>query len=467
MAKPSVVGDPRSAEGTGHAGARLHTIPYGHDARAAAVRRVASLMVEHLDGLAVRSASEIWNREVEFHQTLSGPSDLVGVCRTTMGSALRSLESGTLEEEEVAALRAMGRASSQQGTPLEVVLRGLRVDFLVLWSEMLLVARTTDPTTQQSLINASEIVWGAVDAVTAQFTIGYRSNHEARVRAENARREEVLLRALNGDPITMNESTMVLGLATADEVVVAAVDAAGPADTDELERRARYASMHSCWARRGDVVMGVIATRGRPSRTVEETLRQLAGARAGVSMPRRGTGDLPDAAREAMLALATMRPGATGVATLFDDPTASLVLAQPGLAGALVGDVLAPVLSRPARERDLLLETLVAFDDADGQLQAVAERLFCHRNTVLNRMSKITRLTGISFASPTGLALVALAARTVRAGLVGADGGAGEAPPGIVRAHSPGSQSRWSGTSRAEGPVNTVTPEASVSDADA
>lgn len=452
-----------------------HAIPYGRDARAAAVRRVAALMVEHLDGLSVRSASEIWNREAEFRETLAGPEDLFGPCRTTMGSALRSLVEGRLDDQEIAEVRAVGKVASQQGLPLEVVLRGLRVDFLVLWSEMLLVGRTTDPTTQQSLMNASEIVWGAVDAVTSQFTIGYRSNHEARVRAESARREELLRRVVSGESAAPHEVNDVLGLTSSDEVVLVVVDAGGSADgasngaanVEDLARAMRYASMHSCWTRRDEDVVGVVATRGRKPENVLEALRGVAHLRAGVARARRGVVDLPAALREASLALSSMRAGTHGVATMFDDPITVLVAAQPELSEILLRDVLAPLLARPAKDRDLLLETLVAFDDLDGSIPAVAEQLFCHRNTVLNRITKISRLTGISFTAPSGLALVALAARAVRSGLMATGDDVDAATGNLVPSHSPTAQRSWTHTARREPPVVTFSAEPSVTRTDA
>jgi DNA-binding PucR family transcriptional regulator len=135
----------------------------------------------------------------------------------------------------------------------------------------------------------------------------------------------------------------------------------------------------------------------------------------------RGIAEVPAAVTEAGLALASMRSGAHGVASVFDDPLAVLVAAEPALATLMLREVLGPLLERPERERDTLLDTLVAFDDCDASVPAVAERVFCHRNTVLNRLTKITRLTGISFTAPSGVALVALAARAIRAGLLLAD----------------------------------------------
>lgn len=393
-------------------------VPFGHDPRAVAVRRVAGIMIEHLDGLAVRSASEIWHREAEFRDSLTGVDQLYEPCRVTMGAALDSLIRGRLDEQRHSDVRALGRLASEQGIPLEVVLRGLRVDFLVLWSEMLLVARTTDPTTQQSLINASEIVWGAVDTVTVQFTIGYRSNHEARARAEAARRDALLRRVCAGEPVSPTEVSDVLGFGPVDQLVVVAVDHHSPTHTEELARCIRHASMHSAWIERDGLIIGVVALRGQQPDAVVASIDRIHGVRAGMGRPVSGVAEVPAGLGEAQLALAAHPRTARGVASLFDDPAAILVVAQPDLTSHLLQPLLAPLLERPERERELLVDTLVAFDECDGSVPAVADRVFCHRNTVLNRLAKITRLTGISFTTPSGLALAALLARAVRTGVV-------------------------------------------------
>ncbi len=394
-------------------------MPYGHDARVAAVRKVAAIMICHLQGLSARSAGEIWTREPEFCQHFAGPEDLYASCRVSLGAALDSLVRGDLDPYHADQVRSLGRRSSQQDIPLETVLRALRVDFLVLWSEMLLVARTTDPTTLQSLINASDIVWGAVDAVTVEMTVGYRSNQGARARAEALRREAMVARLVDGEHVDSREVADTLGLSGTDEMLAVVVDSVhGPAGTDDLARAVRYASMHSAWSSRNDTIVGLVALRAERPDALSQALARLDPMRAGTSRAFRGYADIPRAVEEATLALASIRPGRSEVATIFSHPTAVLVAAQPELTGALAEAFLEPVLSRPERERDMLLETLVAFDDADGSIPVVAERLFCHRNTVLNRLAKISRLTGSSFTSPTDLASVALAAEVVRAGLL-------------------------------------------------
>jgi len=67
----------------------------------------------------------------------------------------------------------------------------------------------------------------------------------------------------------------------------------------------------------------------------------------------------------------------------------------------VMNNVLGPLLNTAAEERDLLLETLETYFTA-GSIAEVAKRLFCHRNTVRHRLSRIEDLTGRSVDNPSG-----------------------------------------------------------------
>lgn len=385
------------------------------DLQRAAIKRVAGLLILHLDGLAARSVGEIWTREPEFHDYLAGPEQLFDGCKVSLGSALACLDVGRLEVERAERVRNLGRSASMQGIPLEVALRALRIDYLVLWSEMLLVARTTDARTLQSLLNASEPVWAAIDSVIVEFTAGYRSRQDERSRAEAAHRETLVLRLLDGRPVDADEVSEWLTFGATDRLVVVAASIGDSATREALERVVRYASMHGSWARRGELTFGIVALRTEQPARLRAALGRVHHLRAGLSETHH-LASLADAARQAQLALESVPSNTAEVATIFDHPLGVLVAGQPAIATDMVRSFLAGVLDRPERERDLLLETLVAFDDADGSVADVAERLFCHRNTVLNRLAKITRLTGAGFTAPSDLIRVALAAQVLRTG---------------------------------------------------
>src|SRR5690606_13037153 len=76
--------------------------------------------------------------------------------------------------------------------------------------------------------------------------------------------------------------------------------------------------------------------------------------------------------------------------------------------------------------RDVLLTTLETWLECDGSAARAADRLFCHRNTVLNRLRKIEQLTGRTLTRPGDLVELALALSALR--LHGPDDDA-EGPP--------------------------------------
>ena len=87
----------------------------------------------------------------------------------------------------------------------------------------------------------------------------------------------------------------------------------------------------------------------------------------------------------------------------------ALVAAAPELSDRLVEAVLGPVLALPGAERDVLVTTLEHWLAVDGSAAAAAEQLYCHRNTVLNRLHRFEGLTGRSLDRTRDVVTVALA----------------------------------------------------------
>jgi DNA-binding PucR family transcriptional regulator len=71
--------------------------------------------------------------------------------------------------------------------------------------------------------------------------------------------------------------------------------------------------------------------------------------------------------------------------------------------------VLGPLADVDPGFRDVLVTTLTAWLDCDGSAARAVNRLYCHHNTVLNRLRRIERLTGRSLTRPRDLVEVALA----------------------------------------------------------
>ncbi|WP_372343274.1 PucR family transcriptional regulator, partial [Streptomyces sp. KL116D] len=131
-------------------------------------------------------------------------------------------------------------------------------------------------------------------------------------------------------------------------------------------------------------------------------------ARIGVSPAVDGLAAVGGARRLAETAL-RICPAAGGTVLLDEELPAALVAAAPVLGGLLADQVLGPLLALSPADRTLLLDTLDAWLDCDGSAQRAAARLYCHRNTVLNRLRRCEQLTGRSLTRPTDLVELALA----------------------------------------------------------
>ncbi len=57
----------------------------------------------------------------------------------------------------------------------------------------------------------------------------------------------------------------------------------------------------------------------------------------------------------------------------------------------------------------MLLDTLATWLACDGSAQRLSRRLYCHRNTVLNRLRRYEQLTGRSLSRPADLVEITLA----------------------------------------------------------
>jgi DNA-binding PucR family transcriptional regulator len=67
-----------------------------------------------------------------------------------------------------------------------------------------------------------------------------------------------------------------------------------------------------------------------------------------------------------------------------------------------------------AAERELLLGTLRTWVDCGGSTSAAARELYCHRNTVRNRLQRVEELSGQSLRDPRVVAGLSIAAEGAR-----------------------------------------------------
>ncbi|BFO18839.1 hypothetical protein SHKM778_52270 [Streptomyces sp. KM77-8] len=85
------------------------------------------------------------------------------------------------------------------------------------------------------------------------------------------------------------------------------------------------------------------------------------------------------------------------------------MVSSPELGAALVERLLGPLAHLEPADAEVLLDTLATWLACDGSAQRASRRLYCHRNTVLNRLRRYEQLTGRSLSRPTDLTETTLA----------------------------------------------------------
>lgn len=160
---------------------------------------------------------------------------------------------------------------------------------------------------------------------------------------------------------------------------------------------------------RTDREIVVVALGDRDTAVLAPLLERSCPGPGGIGPVADGLAGLGAACRLAELALLTCPPGTTGIVRLEDRLPAALLVSQPELSARLVSDVLGPLLALAPADRALLVRTLDAWLECGGSAGRAAGRLYCHRNTVLNRLRRLERLTSRSLSRPRELIEMTLA----------------------------------------------------------
>ena len=161
--------------------------------------------------------------------------------------------------------------------------------------------------------------------------------------------------------------------------------------------------------------MGLVAvSRDRNAQVIRDLLAEVATGRVGISPE---YDDARDTGRTLGIAAAARRclpPGSTGVASIDDNWAAALVAGAPEISTRVVYRLLGQVVALAPEERDILLTTLRAWLECGGNATAAARKLYCHRNTVRNRLHRLEALSGQSLNDPRGVAGLSIAAQGAR-----------------------------------------------------
>jgi PucR C-terminal helix-turn-helix domain len=293
------------------------------------------------------------------------------------------------------------RRRAEQGIPLGAVLHAYRLGFRVVWDELLARARRGGTVPLQDLLDGATALWDVIDAYSEAVHAAYRETLVDRVRRDEQRQMglfDALLEGRLGEWSLIGDAARALGLPADGRFVVVSAEV-HTVDLDPLPRAdgvLRREGVRSVWRARPDERLGLVVL-----------------DRVGLSPPFNRLDDTPQAVALAAIARDAAPPGSAVVTGLDDRPIATIVSAARAVSEHVARVVLGPVLELEPADRALLLETLNAWFTAGGSANEAGRILFCHRNTVRNRLARLEELTHRPLADPAAASELRVASEAV------------------------------------------------------
>ncbi|CAM5584394.1 PucR family transcriptional regulator OS=Streptomyces tendae OX=1932 GN=GUR47_04875 PE=3 SV=1 [Streptomyces tendae] len=309
----------------------------------------------------------------------------------------------------------IGASRAEQGLPLDALLHAFRLGGSLVWQRLVEETSRAAPEDVRLLVHVAADVWNFVDEHCTLVADAYRQT-EWQIGRRRENRARLLAAGLldgTGRIADLPEAARILGLPEQGRYVVVAVTGGPPARSGAVRAAAVPPGSQVHWHAGAEADYGIVLVGAReglpdPHEPTTAAPAPVPGLRIGVGSPVEGLAAVGDARRLADTALAIC-PVAGGTVRLADHLPAALVVSSPELGRALAEKVLGPLLRLEPADREVLLDTLTTWLDCDGSAQRAGERLYCHRNTVLNRLRRCEQLTGRSLARPADVVEFSLA----------------------------------------------------------
>ena len=374
----------------------------GHDPISA---EAAAALREALPGLADETIATIAREVADYERAMEG--SFGEIVRLGVEIALGRFVDELAGAEAVDATGRMtyvdlGRGEFQAGRSLDALLSAYRVGARIAWRRFV-QAGVAGGLAPEVLYRIGEAIFEYIDVLSAESAEGYAAEQTAEM-GERRRRRSRLVTLLAADPPAPEEDVLAVAAEASWELpprlaALAVAESADGFDSDALavatERLARVLGQGAIAAVVDGVAIALIVDPDAPGRH-----RQISAAVDGrnaalgpsVAWPRAG-----HSIRRARSALALALAGrieSEGLVVAEQHLASLLLHSDPLLGSELAIRQLAPLDDLAGATRARLVETLAAWLDRPGQVQAVAAELGVHPQTVRYRVRQLRELFG-------------------------------------------------------------------------
>jgi hypothetical protein len=382
---------------------------------------LASVAAEVLDGDVAALAREVVER-LRADEPVCRRLDaavLAGEVAAQLDATLGRL-SGEDHADGDAGMTAVGRRRAGQNIPLAVVLRGLQTSASVVWRELAGRAAARSPRDMADFLEQSAAFWAVLDGQSCALAAGYDAGLTALTDADRERRRlllDALVDGRLGEWSRLGGSLTRLGLPEEGPYVAVSAeqDAAGRPPLPGVEDFLAGHGVRSAWRTTADGTVGIVAIgEWRTVTSIRELLGTLATGRVGLSRSYSDALHSSVAMARAMVARRCLPAGAVGVTAIDDDPVAALLASSVETSTEVSRLLLGAVMELPDAEQQTLLATLATWLATNGNSTETGRLLFCHRNTVRNRLARLEQLSGQSLEDPRSVARLFVAVEALR-----------------------------------------------------
>ncbi|MGV9797486.1 helix-turn-helix domain-containing protein [Mycobacterium sp. NPDC003449] len=359
------------------------------------------ILLEDLAGIDDQLAAEYLERidgGARYYDNVPDEEDLKESARNAFRYLLGRLSARTLSAELIAFPAAVGALRARQGIALENLSAAVRNDFLIAWSALL---RLADDTDMAVLVMHVGELWKAVDDFAGAVQRGYLDQCLQMARTDIIEQQQSLSDLFSDAPSStiVHRAAEVLDLDEAASYWVVGVIGDGAAaevtrrlaglDVVALDHTSKGVTLILLSAHRGwaddealaaDLLSGLTGAVASRTMQLQNIFRSAATVRLLAQL----------GVEAATLRRCWSRLSISQLCTVIDD---------------LRGYVDTPLAGM--NDRDLVVETMLVFAES-GSVSTTAAKLYCHRNTVLNRIRKFEEATGISLRTPRAQAMVQL-----------------------------------------------------------